>query len=46
VLPQVSTEFPEHVVAPGEHMPVHAPLTHAIFVHGIGVPHVPFAWHV
>jgi hypothetical protein len=31
----------EHRVAPGVHCPAHAPATHALFVHGVGVPHIP-----
>jgi hypothetical protein len=37
----VCTPLPEHCVAPGEHAPAHAPLTHAWLAHGVGVPHVP-----
>jgi hypothetical protein len=31
----------EHWVLPGEHVPEHAPLTQAWFVHAFGVPQVP-----
>jgi hypothetical protein len=30
---QVWSELPEHCVAPGVHMPLHPPLTHAEFMH-------------
>jgi hypothetical protein len=37
----VSTPLFEHCTSPGEHTPVHAPLTHACDVQGTGVPHIP-----
>jgi hypothetical protein len=30
-----------HMVAPGAHVPVQAPLTHAMFVQATGLPHCP-----
>jgi hypothetical protein len=35
-------ELLEHCVAPGTHTPVHAPFTHAEFVHADSGPHAPF----
>jgi hypothetical protein len=39
--PHVWTPLFEHCTSPGEHTPVHAPLTHACDVQGTGVPHIP-----
>ncbi len=43
---QVSTPLPEHWVAPGVPLPVHAPDTHAWLVHDTAVPQVPVGLHV
>jgi hypothetical protein len=43
---QVSRLLPEHVVWPGAHEPVHAPLTHVWLLHARAVPHVPELEHV
>jgi len=40
---QVSTLLPAHLVVPGVHTPLHMPLTHPWFVHGVTVPHCPLA---
>ena len=42
---QVWTPLPEHCVEPGEHVPAHAPMTHAEFEQATGAPHVPLAVH-
>ena len=42
----VCTPLPEHCNAPGEHVPLHAPLTHAKVVQATAPPHVPLEVHV
>jgi hypothetical protein len=37
----VCNPLPEHCVAPGEHTPVQAPITHAEFAHATGLLQVP-----
>ncbi len=37
---------PAHPAAPGVQLPVHTPLTHALFVHVVGELHTPVAPHV
>jgi hypothetical protein len=39
--PHVSTPFVTHCVLPGTHVPVHAPLTHAEFVHATAADQLP-----
>ena len=41
----VSTPLPEHVVCPGAHTPVHAPLMHVWLVHAVAVPQAPATVH-
>jgi hypothetical protein len=46
VLLQVCGVVPEQFVVFGAQTPAHAPFTHAMFVQGAAVPHVPEALHV
>jgi hypothetical protein len=43
--PHVWTPPAAHCIAPGEHTPVHAPLTHAASMHTTAVLHCPLSAH-
>jgi hypothetical protein len=45
VMSQLWGVFPLHCVCPGAQMPVQAPIEHVMFMHGLGVPHIPMLLH-